>query len=91
MDLDSQEDKQACKRFLSALADLSKELGSTLLKREHRCLFTQSYKRMLESSNYSSDLLDAAMVARTRMRINGEKYVFSEHVVNKGIELYSKL
>ena len=46
---------------------------------------------MLEGSIYSADLLDAAMEANTFMWVNGEKYVFSEHVVNKGIELYSKL
>jgi len=37
---------------------------------------------------YLSDILDSAQEAFPHMWVNGEKYVFSEHVVSKGITLF---
>ena len=34
---------------------------------------------------YMSDILDAAQEAFPHMWVNGEKYVFSEHVIQKGV------
>ena len=45
---------------------------------------------MPESKAYLVDILDTAQEAHPHMWVNGEKYVFSEHVVTKGIELYQK-
>ena len=45
---------------------------------------------MPESQAYLVDILDSAQEAHPHMWVNGEKYVFSEHVILKGIELYQK-
>lgn len=37
---------------------------------------------------YLADVLDSAQEAYPYMWVNGEKYLFSEHVITKGIELY---
>jgi hypothetical protein len=39
---------------------------------------------------YMADILDSAQEAFPSMWVNGEKYVFSEHVTTKGISLYQK-
>ena len=39
---------------------------------------------------YLSDVLDSAQEAFPFMWVNGEKYVFSEHVTAKGITLFKK-
>lgn len=37
---------------------------------------------------YLADILDSAQEAFPHMWVNGEKYVFSEHVIHKGIQLF---
>ncbi len=37
---------------------------------------------------YLSDILDSAQEAFPFMWVNGEKYMFSEHVIAKGIQLF---
>ena len=64
------------------------DLSGTAEKRLHRMGFTASYKKMVTQRNYLADILDSAQEAMPCMWVNGEKYVFSEHVINKGVELY---
>lgn len=45
---------------------------------------------MPESQAFLVDILDTAQEAHPHMWVNGEKYVFSEHVIRKGIDLYQK-
>lgn len=39
---------------------------------------------------YQVDILDSAQEAFPYMWVNGEKYVFSEHVIEKGTTLFVK-
>jgi len=39
---------------------------------------------------YQVDILDSAQEAFPYMWVNGEKYVFSEHVIEKGATLFGK-
>ena len=39
---------------------------------------------------YQVDILDSAQEAFPYMWVNGEKYVFSEHVIEKGATLFVK-
>jgi len=42
------------------------------------------------SAFYTVDILDSAQEGFPHMWVNGEKYVFSEHVVTKGVTLFAK-
>ena len=46
---------------------------------------------MLGSDQYLVDILDSAQEACPYMWVNGEKYVFSEHVIQKGISMFATL
>ena len=57
----------------------------------HRMAFTQTYRRMLpDTKAYLVDILDSAQEAVPHMWVNGEKYLFSDIVITKGIEVYQK-
>jgi hypothetical protein len=88
LDLDSAEGKTACQKYLDSLASLLRDLGGSSDKRLHRMGFTATYKKMVNQRHYLADVLDSAQEAMPFMWVNGEKYVFSEHVISKGIELY---
>jgi len=45
---------------------------------------------MPEYQAYKVDVLDTAQEAAPHMWVNGEKYVFSEHVVDKGVQVYKQ-
>lgn len=91
LDLDTAEGKMAAQRYLDSISGLIQDLGAEVESRIYRMNYTQSYRRMLpEAQAYLADILDTAQEAHPHMWVNGEKYVFSEHVVTKGIELYQK-
>ena len=46
---------------------------------------------MPDRTAFLVDILDAAQEAQPCMWVNGEKYVFSEHIIDDGVELYQKL
>jgi hypothetical protein len=46
---------------------------------------------MLDQDLYLVDILDSAQEACSYMWVNGEKYVFSSHVTDKGCHMYSLL
>ena len=46
---------------------------------------------MLGEDSYMIDILDSAQEATSYMWVNGEKYVFSDHVIDKGTTLFATL
>ena len=72
-------------------------LGLVLSSRDYRNDFTNSYKvlykQMLENHGskaaYLPEILDSAQEEFDHLWVNGEKYVFSDHVVESGIELFN--
>jgi gamma-glutamyl-gamma-aminobutyrate hydrolase PuuD len=89
LDLDSQSGKQSAQKFLDSIAKLIERLGSELEPRLYRMNYSQTYRRMMpEHQAYQADILDTAQEASPHMWVNGEKYVFSEHVVDKGVDLF---
>lgn len=44
----------------------------------------------MNAKAYNTDILSSAQEASPHIWVNGEKYVFSDHVVKKGIDLYNK-
>ena len=45
---------------------------------------------MPEHQAYKVDILDTAQEAHPHMWVNGEKYVFSEHIITKGVDLFKQ-
>ena len=72
-------------------------LGLKMSSRTYRDQFTNSYKVLYKQMDelygskaaYLPEILDSAQEAFDHLWVNGEKYVFSEHVVESGSVLYS--
>ena len=78
IDLDSQSGKTNCSRLLQSIAMLLPSVNRIFRKN-----YSNSYQKLL-CDPYIPDILDAAQEAFPFMWVNGEKYVFSEHVLLKG-------
>jgi len=89
LDVDTRDGKDACQEFLSCLTQVADELGSELTSRNYRIHYSSSYQKMI-SKPYIADILDSAQEAFPFMWVNGEKYLFSDHVISKGIALFQK-
>ena len=71
-------------------------LGLNFSSRTYRDQFTNSYKVLYKQMHemygsktaYLPEILDSAQEAFDHLWVNGEKYVFSEHVVESGSQLY---
>lgn len=87
LDLDSPSGKVKCQQALTYFEELISVLGCHLTQRTYRKDFSQSYQKMLRDT-YNADILDSAQEAFPHMWVNGEKYVFSEHVTAKGTKLF---
>lgn len=91
LDCDSTEGRQAVRAQLDSIERLLKIFEVPKADREYRAKFTPSYKSMLAGESYFLDILDSAQEAYPFMWVNGEKYVFSDHVIEKGTALFESL
>lgn len=91
LNLDSDQGRDACRSHLDSVKRLIHILEITKTSRDYRQSFSASYKQMLSGGGYLIDILDSAQEAFPYMWVNGEKYVFSDHVIEKGNALYSSL
>ena len=97
LDLDDEQGAEVCKTYLCSIERLMDTLGIALNSRSYRNDFTNSYKvlyrQMYEQFNseaaYLPEILDSAQEAFDHLWVNGEKYVFSDHVVETGNLLFS--
>ena len=97
LDLDDQNGAEVCKTYLCCIESLLKSLDIKRQDRSYREQFSNSYKvlykQMFEQFNsecaYLTEILDSAQEAFDHLWVNGEKYVFSDHVVESGTELYN--
>ena len=89
LDLDDEQGAEVCKTYLCSIERLLNTLGLTLNSRSYRNEFTNSYKvlyrQMYEQFDshaaYLPEILDSAQEAFDHLWVNGEKYVFSDHVL----------
>ena len=97
LDLDDEQGAEVCKTYLCSLERLSSSLGIALCSRAYRDEFTNSYKVLYSQMElqfgskaaYLPEILDSAQESFDHLWVNGEKYVFSEHVVESGTELFT--
>ena len=102
LDLDDERGSEVCKTYLCSLERLMCSIGLVSCSKTYRNEFTNSYqvlyKQMFEQHGsraaYLPEILDSAQEGFDHLWVNGEKYVFSDHVVESGNQLslsFSKL
>ena len=97
LDLDDATGSSICKSYLCCIESLLGSLDLPKCDRTYRDQFSHSYqelyKQMREQFNsecaYLPEILDSAQEAFDHLWVNGEKYVFSPHVLESGNELFA--
>ena len=73
-------------------------LGLVLSSRQYRNEFSNSYKVLYKQmydqfgskAAYLPEILDSAQEAFDHLWVNGEKYIFSDHVIESGTLLFEQ-
>lgn len=92
LDLDDEQGADVCKAYLCSLERLACSMALELSSRTYRQQFTNSYKVLYQQMRdqfgsqaaYLPEILDSAQESFDHLWVNGEKYVFSDHVVESG-------
>ena len=92
LDLDNEQGAEGCKTYLCSIENLMAGLGLELSSRSYRDNFSNSYKALYEqmleeygsSAAYLPEILDSAQEGFDHLWVNGEKYIFSDHVLESG-------
>lgn len=89
-DLDTLEGQSTCKRFLQFVEQLAESLRIKTRKRTYRRKFSNAYKVLYKDGKlcYLTEILDSAQEAFAYLYVNGEKYLFSNSVIDTGKKLY---
>lgn len=97
LDLDDTDGVNACKSYLVGVENLIKSMGIRSSEREYRETFTHSYQvlyqqmreEFMSELGYLPEVLDSAQEGFDHLWVNGEKYIFSEHVIESGTMLFT--
>lgn len=89
-DLDSDEGQIACKKLLNQIERLCDVFKVDISDRSYRKDFSNAYKVLYidESLCYLTEILDSAQEGFPYLYVNGEKYLFSQEVLESGSDLY---
>jgi hypothetical protein len=89
-DLDSSEGQRICKRFLNQIERLWENFTVKTSSREYRSEFSQAYRVLFvdASLSYLTEILDSAQEGFPFLYVNGEKYMFSQDVLEAGQKLF---
>lgn len=89
-DLDSSEGQRICKRFLGQIERLWESFNVKTSSREYRSEFSQAYRVLFvdASLSYLTEILDSAQEGFPFLYVNGEKYMFSQDVLEAGQKLF---
>eukprot|EP00345_Euplotes_harpa_P010289 CAMPEP_0168341858 /NCGR_PEP_ID=MMETSP0213-20121227/14989_1 /TAXON_ID=151035 /ORGANISM="Euplotes harpa, Strain FSP1.4" /LENGTH=334 /DNA_ID=CAMNT_0008348525 /DNA_START=42 /DNA_END=1048 /DNA_ORIENTATION=+ len=89
-DLDSSEGQRICKRFLGQIERLCENFTVKTSSREYRSEFSQAYRVLFvdASLSYLTEILDSAQEGFPFLYVNGEKYMFSQDVLEAGQKLF---
>jgi hypothetical protein len=94
LDLDSHSCTQVCSSYLACVERLATHAFEIDLDpKRYRTGFSTSYKLLLQRNgdcSYVTEVLDSAQEGYPHMWVNSEKYIFSDHVIENGLQLYSQ-
>jgi len=90
-DLDSSDGQRICKRFLCQIEKLWESFTVKTSSREYRGEFSQAYRVLFvdDSLSYLTEILDSAQEGFPFLYVNGEKYMFSQDVLEAGQKLFN--
>lgn len=91
-DLDSEDGQRACKRFLNQIERLCERFKAMCATRKYREQFSKAYKVLYKEGSlcYLTEILDSAQEGFPYLWVNGEKYVFSQDVLEAGRKLFQQ-
>ena len=91
-DLDSEDGQRACKRFLNQVERLCEVYKASCAPRNYREQFSKAYKVLYKEGAlcYLTEILDSAQEGFPYLWVNGEKYVFSQEVLDAGRKLFQQ-
>lgn len=88
-DIESNEGQKACSLFLKSVQKLALALNISYSDRSYIERFSKAYKVLYADDNtiYLPEIFDSAQEGYSYLWVNGEKYVFSDDVLNSGKKL----
>jgi hypothetical protein len=83
-DIDSEQGCNACKNFLKGVEKLSSLLPVRACARQYRLMFTKAYQILYKDGFlcYLTEILDSAQENFACLWVNGQKYTFSQDVID---------
>ena len=89
-DFESEEGNEICKECLQNIENLIKSLKVKISNRDYRKKFTKAYIFLYQEDSlcYLTEILDSAQEATPDLLVNGEKYIFSKEVIERGNQLF---
>ena len=90
-DIESEEGNEICRKFLRQVEALMISLGVKGNSREYRKKFSKAYIYLFDDDSlcYLTEILDSAQEAMPYLVVNGEKFTFSQEVLDYGNQLFS--
>ena len=90
-DIESEEGNEICRKFLHQIEALTISLGLKGNSREYRKNFSKAYIYLFDEDSlcYLTEILDSAQEAMPYLVVNGEKFTFSQEVLDFGNQLFS--
>lgn len=85
-DIESDEGQKACAEFLKTVQRLTQSMNISYTDRSYVEKFSKAYKILYSEDNtvYLPEIYDSAQEGYSYLWVNGEKYVFSDDVLNNG-------
>ncbi|OMJ79874.1 hypothetical protein SteCoe_20020 [Stentor coeruleus] len=89
-DLESEQGQRCCKKLLNQIEKLCETFKVPTTSRDYRKNFSKAYRVLYKEETlcYLTEILDSAQEAFPYLYVNGEKYVFSNEVLQSGSELF---
>ena len=88
-DFENDYSNEICKDLFEQIENLQKYFNVKITNRNYRKKFTQAYISLYEedSFGYLTEILDSAQEATPYLVVNGEKFIFSQEVIDYGNQL----
>lgn len=89
-DLESDQGQRCCKKLLNQIEKLCETFKVPTTSRDYRKNFSKAYRVLYKEGTlcYLTEILDSAQEAFPYLYVNGEKYVFSNEVLQSGSGLF---
>ena len=89
-DFESNDGNEICRQTLQQLEQLILSFNIKISNRDYRKKFTKAYIFLYQDNSlgYLTEILDSAQEGTPYLFVNGEKYIFSKEVIERGNQLF---